>query len=69
MSEVDDSQTRIGREAASRLGFKKWCGWRGPAPKPILTLHRPERKPALYRGFVARSSELLRFMRCLPARK
>jgi len=67
MRKVDDSQSTIGWEAARGLGFKKWCGWRGPAPKPILTPHRSERKAALYRGFVARSSELLRFMRCLPA--
>ena len=34
MSEVDDSQSPIGWEAAQGLGFKKWCGWRGSNPRP-----------------------------------
>ena len=37
MSEVDDSQTRIGREAAPRLDFKSWCGWRGSNPRPLAS--------------------------------
>ena len=37
MSEVDDSQTRIGREAAPRLGFNNWCGWRGSNPRPLAS--------------------------------
>ncbi len=37
MSEVDDSQSPIGWEAARGLGFKKWCGWRGSNPRPLAS--------------------------------
>ena len=37
MSEVDDSQTPTGWEAARGVGFKKWCGWRGSNPRPLAS--------------------------------
>ena len=37
MSEVDDSQSPTGREAARGLGFKNWCGWRGSNPRPLAS--------------------------------
>ena len=37
MSEVDDSQSPIGWEAARGLGFKMWCGWRGSNPRPLAS--------------------------------
>ena len=37
MSEVDDSQSPTGQEAARGLGFKNWCGWRGSNPRPLAS--------------------------------
>ncbi len=54
MSEVDDSQSPIGWEAARGLGFKKWCGWRGSNPRPsaseadTLSTELQPHHPSLY---------------------